>query len=629
MKYPGNLLLSLNTDWFQPFSRTKYSVGVLYLVVLNLPRDQRYKMENVILCGIIPGPKEPKLTMNSYIGPLVKELNNAYRGWKIPTKHEIFKTVYVRLCIGSVVCDIPATRKLCGFLGHTARLGCNKCLKEFPTESFGKKPDFSGYNRTDWEMRTKEKHKDACTELLKCKTKSAQESLEAENGMRYSVLIDLPLFDPISFVAIDPMHNILLGTAKHVMSFWTKSEILSQQDLQIIEEKSALLSFPFDVGRIPIKIASSFSGFTADQWRTWTTIVSPIVLKGILPSADLNCWLLFVNACRLMLPRIISVDTVSKADDYLVLFCKTFQRLYGNEPCTPNMHLHMHLKDSFLNFGPIHAFWAFPFERQNGLLGAYHTNNKNIEEQIMLKFLRHQKIKRISSREKMFIEEYDLLDFDTKGSVHETEDNINHTDVMTMMQLSSVANLTSVSYEFLQISYIKPLPPMREKVFSSVEADELKQIYRQLYPSQTLSFFSLLYMHHKKVLLGNELLKSGEVVMAYWPGIGNSLSDIDYSTCRVGIVNYFLNHTIKLDNNEKNRSHLFCYITWKQRHPMSNWFGKSAIVSSTLNEIKNGCCYMPIQRMAFRCASGELAVDFEGMREHVFVASPVSIKFCI
>ena len=62
---------------------------------------------------------------------------------------------------------------------------------------------------------------------------------------------------------------------------------------------------------------------------------------------------------------------------------------------------------------------------------------------------------------------------------------------------------------------------------------------------------------------------------------------------------------------------------------MSNWFGKSAIVSSTLNEVENGCSYMPIQRIAFRCASGELAVDFENMREHVFVASPVSIKFCI
>jgi len=93
-----------------------YSVGVVYLVVLNLPRNLRYKMENIIIVGNIPGPKEPKLTMNSFVGPLVKELNSAYRGWRIPTNHSILKTVFVRLCIGCVTCDIPATRKLCGFL---------------------------------------------------------------------------------------------------------------------------------------------------------------------------------------------------------------------------------------------------------------------------------------------------------------------------------------------------------------------------------------------------------------------------------------------------------------------------------------------------------------------------------
>ena len=75
---PGNLLLALNTDWFQPFEKTKYSVGVLYLVALNLPRDQRYKLENIIIAGLVPGPKEPKLTMNSYIGPLVQDLKSAY-----------------------------------------------------------------------------------------------------------------------------------------------------------------------------------------------------------------------------------------------------------------------------------------------------------------------------------------------------------------------------------------------------------------------------------------------------------------------------------------------------------------------------------------------------------------------
>lgn len=120
LQVPGNLLLSLNTDWFQPFERTKYSVGVLYLVILNLPRDQRYKMENIIIVSVIPGPKEPKLIMNSFIGPLVQELNSAYKGWKIPTNHPILKHVTVRLCVGCISSDIPATRKLCGFLGHTA-----------------------------------------------------------------------------------------------------------------------------------------------------------------------------------------------------------------------------------------------------------------------------------------------------------------------------------------------------------------------------------------------------------------------------------------------------------------------------------------------------------------------------
>ena len=35
---PGNLLLMLNIDWFQPFQHTQYSVGVIYLVIQNLPR---------------------------------------------------------------------------------------------------------------------------------------------------------------------------------------------------------------------------------------------------------------------------------------------------------------------------------------------------------------------------------------------------------------------------------------------------------------------------------------------------------------------------------------------------------------------------------------------------------------
>ena len=72
-------LLTLNVDWFEPFERGVYSVGaILYLTIQNLPHDIRYNAENILLVSIIPGPREPKKTINSYIMPLINELQEAW-----------------------------------------------------------------------------------------------------------------------------------------------------------------------------------------------------------------------------------------------------------------------------------------------------------------------------------------------------------------------------------------------------------------------------------------------------------------------------------------------------------------------------------------------------------------------
>ena len=62
--------------------------------------------------------------------------------------------------------------------------------------------------------------------------------------------------------------------------------------------------------------------------------------------------------------------------------CET---IYGNSFCTPNMHLHCHLKHIIRDLGPIHSFWCFSFERYNGILGSFTTNNRSIELQLMRK----------------------------------------------------------------------------------------------------------------------------------------------------------------------------------------------------------------------------------------------------
>jgi len=64
---PFSFAFLINIDWFQPYKHLSYSVGAIYLAVLNLPRSMQYRLENICLVGIIPGPREPELTVNSYI----------------------------------------------------------------------------------------------------------------------------------------------------------------------------------------------------------------------------------------------------------------------------------------------------------------------------------------------------------------------------------------------------------------------------------------------------------------------------------------------------------------------------------------------------------------------------------
>ena len=109
---PHNYLLTLNVDWFQPFTHSVYSIGAIYLTIQNLPRQERYKEENIILVGILPGPKEPQLTINSYLSPLVEELKDSwFRGFEVHSPRG--SSITIRLALSCVACDVPATKKTC------------------------------------------------------------------------------------------------------------------------------------------------------------------------------------------------------------------------------------------------------------------------------------------------------------------------------------------------------------------------------------------------------------------------------------------------------------------------------------------------------------------------------------
>lgn len=105
------------------------------------------------------------------------------------------------------------------------------------------------------------------------------------------------------------------------------------------------------------KFATSFGSFNADQLKNWTLLFSIYALKGTLPNSHLECWRMFVLACRKMCSVLISCGNAKVVDRRLMKFCQRFESLYGSEYVTPNMHLHCHLYDCILDFGPTYSFW--------------------------------------------------------------------------------------------------------------------------------------------------------------------------------------------------------------------------------------------------------------------------------
>ncbi|KAG1140458.1 hypothetical protein G6F37_012973 [Rhizopus arrhizus] len=117
-----SLMVSLNVDWFQPSDGMHYSCGAVYLAINNLPRSSKMKTFNVILVGIIPVPGDQ---LQNFLRPMIAELNTLYGGMMMPT-YQNRNGEMVRVALMSVNCDIPAARKVAGFMGQSAHKACNR-----------------------------------------------------------------------------------------------------------------------------------------------------------------------------------------------------------------------------------------------------------------------------------------------------------------------------------------------------------------------------------------------------------------------------------------------------------------------------------------------------------------------
>src|SRR2546430_284739 len=138
----------LNLDWFQPFDGISHSTGVLYAAICNLPRDIRFKRENLLIISILPGPNEVRLhKINHYLTPMVDELGSLWDGMTLNRTYEYQEGRQIRTALILVTCDIPAARKICGHISALAV--CHRCEKRGNYENHQR--NFAGMeDMEDW-----------------------------------------------------------------------------------------------------------------------------------------------------------------------------------------------------------------------------------------------------------------------------------------------------------------------------------------------------------------------------------------------------------------------------------------------------------------------------------------------
>jgi hypothetical protein len=155
-------------------------------------------------------------------------------------------------------------------------------------------------------------------------------------------------------------------------------------DIEQMVTPSWLTSVPANLGQ------PSHGKLKSDQWRTLGTTYLPITLIRLWDqlnedndsrSADrkklLSVTLSLVSAVIIASSRTTSSE---KADLYLThmqKYLSGLRELFPHYNFRPNHHMALHLSECIKLYGPVHAWWTFPFERLIGLLQRIPTNFQN------------------------------------------------------------------------------------------------------------------------------------------------------------------------------------------------------------------------------------------------------------
>lgn len=207
------LVWALSIDWYNPrtnkASGKAISFGMIIMICLSLPPLLRYKEENIYLAGIIPGPQEPSVdATNHSLSPLIQDLQRSYeQGTYLSQTHDHPLGRKTQSAIVPLIADTLASKKATGHHGHASKkYFCSRCRL--------KKPNICNVDPQTFGRLSSLEHREYADQWKNAPSKAKQNSLLQAHGIRWSVLLTLPYWQPSDWTITEGLHVLLLGVVR-------------------------------------------------------------------------------------------------------------------------------------------------------------------------------------------------------------------------------------------------------------------------------------------------------------------------------------------------------------------------------------------------------------------------------
>lgn len=366
-----DITCTLNSDGVQLFESSNNSIWPFLISVNELPyrlRKQFILLGGIWLCG-------RKLNMKLFLAPIVEMLNDIYMK-PITWTAENGEVIKSRLISPVCSVDSPARCKMQGLIQFNGMHGCSWCDhpgKRVPKgRGFARVYPFQGFHphgRDNLQFKQ---------DLL---------ARKFSTGIKYtSPLNYLRQFDIVWGFTVDAMHCVMLGVVRTFTFMWLDNFGASYYiSLKDVESRISNVFVPAGVSR-SMRSLNYRKQWKASEWQTWLYL-SILLLRGILPRKYLNHFRLLVEAIHALCSQGLSVDEISTVENKLISFVQKVKLLYGEEYCTYNVHILLHLTNCYKRWGSLIGFSTFQFESFNGELLSKVTSSKGILSQITRRFI--------------------------------------------------------------------------------------------------------------------------------------------------------------------------------------------------------------------------------------------------